>query len=74
MRVRLLPPQPPPEKHMITQFQVKVQEALRAGRQRELAAEFEVAESTIWRWSEGTAKPMAGVQAWVLKFLQENRE
>lgn len=56
---------------MKTQFQVKVSLAVRNGLQRELAGEFEVSESTVWRWAEGTAKPHPKVQAQVLKHLED---
>lgn len=57
---------------MVTQFQVRVQEAVRAGRQRDLAGEFEVAESTVWRWSEGTARPHPKLQNQVVKYIEES--
>jgi len=60
------------EEVMVTQFQTRLQEAVRAGLQRDLATEFEVAESTVWRWSEGTAKPHPKVQALVVEYLKEH--
>lgn len=58
---------------MVTQFQVKVQEAVRAGLQRDLAGEFEVAESTVWRWSEGSARPHPKIQTQVVQYIEENK-
>jgi len=58
---------------MVTIFQCKVQEAVRAGRQRELAVEFDVAESIVWRWSEGASKPAPKLQTMVVKYIEETK-
>jgi len=56
---------------MVTQFQTRLLEVVRAGLQRDLATEFEVAESTVWRWSEGKAKPHPKIQAEVERYLKD---
>ena len=54
---------------MVVDFQHAVKEALALGLEGELALEFEVAKSTVWRWSEGVAKPHPRIQQKIVKFV-----
>ena len=54
---------------MTTEFQAKVQKAVDCGMQGQIAEKFEVALSTVRRWSEGVARPHPRIHALVLNFL-----